>query len=113
MTISEIISNIDNQSEEAIIFAKREHGKFLPSSEVVVVELGEEELGAPTKEIAEKYCPGFDYFLEVFLVKDLVGALSMTAGYKSLQQQIERIIQYAESDVWRFIGFTNVINPCF
>ena len=99
MTISEIISNIDNQSEEAIIFAKKENGKFLPSSEVVVVELTDEEQDAPLEELAEKYCRGFDYFLEVYLVKDLVGALSNTVGYNSLQQQIDRIIQYAESDV--------------
>jgi hypothetical protein len=98
MTISEIISNIDNQSEEAIIFAKRENEKFLPSSEVVVVELTEDEQGMLTKEIAEKYCPGFDYFLEIFLVKDLVGALNTTVGYKSLEQQIDRIIHYAEFD---------------
>ena len=98
MTISEIISNIDNQSEEAIIFAKREDGQFLPSSEAVVVELTEEEQAVPTQAIAESHCPGFDYFLEVFLVKDLVGALSAKVEYKSLQQQIERIIRYAESE---------------
>jgi hypothetical protein len=55
MTISEIISDIDNQSEEAILFAKRENGKFLPSSEVVAVELSEEEQEVPLEEIAEKY----------------------------------------------------------
>ena len=98
MTISKIISNIDNQSEEAIIFAERENGKFLPSSNAVVVELTEEEQGASIEEIAERHCPGFDYFLEVVLVKDLVAALSATDGYKSLEQQIERIIHYAEFD---------------
>jgi len=98
MTISEIISDIDNQSEEAILFAKRVEGRFLPSSEVVVVELKEEEQDAPLQEIAGKYCPGFDYFLEVSLVKDLVSALGATVGYNSLQQQIERIIRYAQSD---------------
>ncbi|ANE51004.1 hypothetical protein [Flavisolibacter tropicus] len=98
MTIREVISNIDNQSEEAVIFAKKENGKFLPSSEVVVVELTDEEQETPLEELAEKYCPGFDYFLEVYLVKDLVGALSNTVGYNSLQQQIDRIINYAESD---------------
>ncbi len=98
MTIREIITNIDDQSEEAIIFAKKENGKFLPSSQAVVVEVIEDEQDAPTNEIAEKYCPGFDYFLEVFLVKDLVGALSATVGFNSLEQQIERIIHYAEFD---------------
>jgi hypothetical protein len=99
MTISKLISNIDDQSEEAILFAQKEHGKFLPTSKAVVVELTKEEQDAPVEEIAEKYCPGLDYFLEVALVKDLVGALEATGGYTSLEQQVERIIRYAEQDV--------------
>src|SRR4051794_7862617 len=98
MTLSEVITSIDKQNEEAIIFAKRVSGKFLPSSEVELVELDEEEHGLRTNEIAAKHCPEFDYFLEVFLVKDMVEDLKNTAGYKSLEQQIDTIIRYAESD---------------
>jgi hypothetical protein len=98
MTISEIITNIGEQNEEAIIFAKKADGKFSPSSEAVLIELDEEEHGSLTNEIADKHCPGFDYFLEVFLVKDMVEDLKNTVGYKSLEQQIDRIIHYAEFD---------------
>ena len=98
MTLSEIISDIDEQNEEALIFAKKVDGKFLPSSEVVLVELNDEEQGSQTNDIAEKHCPGFDYFLEVFLVKDMVEDLKNTVGYKSLEQRIDRIIHYAEFD---------------
>lgn len=98
MTLSEVITNIDGQSEEAIIFAKKINERFSASSEALVVELNEEELGAPTKEIADRYCPGFNYFLEVFLVKDMMKDLKNTVGYKSSEQQIDRIIHYAEFD---------------
>jgi len=98
MTLSEIIANIDQQNEEATIFAKKVDEKFLPSSQAVLVELDDEELHSPTKEIADKYCPGFDYFLEVFLVKEVLEDLENTVGYKSLEQQIDRIIHYAEFD---------------
>ena len=98
MTVSEIIANIDEQNEEATIFAKKIDERFLPSSEAVLVELDDEELHSPTKEIADKYCLGFDYFLEVFLVKDLLEDLKNTVGFKSLEQQIDRIIHYAEFD---------------
>ena len=98
MTLRELISNIDHQNEEATIFAKKVDGKFSPTSEAVVIEIDEDELQTPTQEIAEKQCPGFDYFLEVFLVKEVIENLGTTVGYKSLEKQVERIILYAESD---------------
>ncbi len=100
MTIREIVSNNEELNEEAVIYAKRIDGKFLSSSEAVLIELSEEDQDLSTKEIADKYCPGFDYFLEVFLVKDMVQDLNKSVGYKSLGQQIDRIIYYAEFDAW-------------
>lgn len=98
MTLGEVITNIDKQNEEAVIFAKRVDGNFLSSSEAVLIELDDEEQDLRTKEIADKHCPGFDYFLEVYLVKDMAGDLKNAAGFKSLEQQIDRIIHYAEFD---------------
>ncbi len=98
MTLSEIISNIDDQNEEAIIFAKKVDGKFSPSSEALLVELDNEEMGSQITDIAEKHCPDFDYFLEVFLVKGIMEDLKNTVGFKSLEQLIDRIIYYAEFD---------------
>ena len=98
MTISKVISNVEEQNEEVLIFARKINGKFLSSSEAILVELAEEEQGSPTNEVANKHCPGFDYFLEIFLVKDMLQDLSKIVGYKSLEQQIDRVIHYAESD---------------
>lgn len=98
MTISKVISNVEEQNEEVLIFARKINGKFLSSSEAILVELAEEEQGSPTNEVARKHCPGFDYFLEIFLVKDMLQDLSKIVGYKSLEQQIDRVIHYAESD---------------
>lgn len=61
-------------------------------------ELNEEELYSPIKEIANQRCPGFDYFLEVFLVKEILEDLNSSVGFKSLEQQVDRIIHYAELD---------------
>ena len=98
MTIMDLIANIDGQNEDDIIFAKKTDGKFLRSSEAVALTLTEEEEGLSNIEIANKHCPGFDYFLEVFLIKDLMYSLGTLAGYKSLEQQVDRVIHYAEFD---------------
>lgn len=98
MTISEVVSKIEELNEDSIIYAKRQGGKFLSSSEAVLLELTEEEQALSTAEVANKYCPDFDYFLEVFLVRDMVDDLRRAVGYKSLEQQVERIIHYAEFD---------------
>ena len=99
MTLAEMISKIEDQNEEAIIFAKRIDGRFTPSSEAILVELKDEEDDLQTSEIADKHCPGFDYFLEVFLVIDMAEEdLSNAVGFKSLEQRIDRIIYYAEFD---------------
>jgi hypothetical protein len=98
MTLSEVILYIDEQNNEAIIFAKKINGTFFPTSEVVLVELEKEEQGLPTNEITKTYCPGYDYFLEVFLVKDMVEDVNNSVGYKPLNQQIDRIIHDAEFD---------------
>jgi hypothetical protein len=98
MILSEIISSIDTQNDEAVIYVKKIDGKFLPLSEAVLLNLTDEEIDLPTKEISERYCPGFDYFLEVFLVKDMVEDMKKEVGFKSLEQQVNRIIHYAEFD---------------
>jgi hypothetical protein len=98
MTLNEVIARIDELNEDSVIYAKKQDGKFLSTSEAVVLELAEEEEDLSTNEIANKYCPGFDYFLEVFLVKDMVEELQASDEYKSLDKQVERVIHYAEFD---------------
>jgi hypothetical protein len=96
-TIGALISQIGDLNQEAVIYAKKQNGRFLSSSEAVLIELRDEDDDLSPREIASKYCPGFDYFLEVFLVIDVMEELDQTAGYKPLTQQVDRVIQYAES----------------
>jgi hypothetical protein len=98
MTIKDVISNINELSEEAVIYAKKINGRFESSSEVVLLELTEEERELLTKDISEKYCPGFDYFLEGFMVKEMVQDIRIVPEYNSVDQQVKRIIYYAEFD---------------
>ena len=98
MTPKDAISNIEDLSDEAVIYAKKIEGKFQGSSEVVLLEIPEEDFDLPTKDISEKYCPGFDYFLEISIIKEVLEDMSVLPGHKSLEQQVERVIHYAEFD---------------
>ncbi|RSK24719.1 hypothetical protein [Hymenobacter metallilatus] len=98
MKLNEVIAAIDEQHEAAIIFVKKVNGKVLPNSEAVLVVIGEEEGDWKTDQIASKYCPGFEYFLEVFIIQDMIDDLKGMANYNTLDQQVNRIIHYAEFD---------------
>ena len=98
MDISEVILHIEELDEDLVIFAKRVDGQFVSSSEAVLLELTEEERVLKTSEIATKYCPGFDYFLEAFIVKEMAVDMKASNEYKTSEQILMRIISYAEFD---------------
>jgi hypothetical protein len=98
MTIQDVISDIDELNEDVVIYARRISGKFESTSEVVLLALSEEELEWPIKNIVEKYCPGFDYFLEGFIVKEMAQDMRTVPEYKTVDAQVKRIIYYAEFD---------------
>lgn len=98
MNISEVISNIENLNESLTIYAKKDDGKFINTSQAVLLELTEEEKDLNTSAIGDRYCPGFDYFLEVFIAKDIFIDLKNSGNYKSLEEKVNRIIYYAEFD---------------
>ena len=102
MILSEAIINCRNyeDTEEMMysIYAQRIDGKFQPNSEALVLELTIEEMEMKWNEISQKKCPGFDYFLEMFVLKDLYDDLLRIEEYKSDIKKVERIIYYAEFD---------------
>ena len=102
MILSEAILNCKNyiDTEEIIhsIFAKRNNGKFLPDSEALVLELTPEEMEMQLSIIAETKCPGFEYFLEIFVLQDFYDDLLKIEEFKSDDKKVERIIYYAEFD---------------
>jgi hypothetical protein len=102
MTLHEIIQSIDAQLEEATIFAERINGEFLPESRTVIIELTDDELSKPVKEVAASRAPGTDYFLEVFVAKE---AMEGWQEYRqgeviTPKEMTDVVIYYAENDAW-------------
>jgi hypothetical protein len=96
--LTEIISDIDNINEELVLFSKRIDGHFKSNSETVVIELNEEERELPTHIVAEKKCPGFEYFMEVFLVKEFVDDYKNAHPKDDIIKLSDRLAYYAEFD---------------
>ncbi|AUC15855.1 hypothetical protein BTO06_12145 [Tenacibaculum sp. SZ-18] len=96
MKLIELITNIDEIDEEAVLYVKRIDGDFSRESEVVILNLTEEELEWKTFEITEKKCPGFEYFMEAFLIKEFMEDVS--SQYPSLEKKCDRLIHYVEFD---------------
>ena len=51
-----------------------------------------------TIEIEKAKCPGFTYFLEMFLIKELMEDLENSDTRKTLEEKIDHVIYYAEYD---------------
>jgi hypothetical protein len=102
MILSEAILNCKNyeDTEENMysIYAKRINGKFKPNSEALILELSLEEMEMKWSEIIEKKCPGFEYFLEMFVLKDFYDDILKLEEFKPDNKKVERIIYYAEFD---------------
>lgn len=98
MTLSEVIINCETYNEFSFVYAKKRNDRFYANSEAVVLELDESEMETNTSEIARQKCPGFDYFLEIFIIQDMYKDLKKIDDYKLDEKIIERIIYYAEND---------------
>jgi len=99
-TLHDLIASVSTFNNDDTIFAKKIDGKFLENSEALVVQLTEEESGLRTKEIAERKCPGYEYFLEIFIIKELIEDLDDLNNVASLEEKIAIIIYYAEYDAY-------------
>ena len=96
--LKDVLTNIATFKEEAPIFVLRIEGDFRPDSEAVVLELAEEEADLRTDEIAALKCPGFDYFLDVFIVQEMVADFENASRPVPFDERINTIINYAEYD---------------
>ncbi|MDY8135410.1 hypothetical protein [Aquimarina sp. 2201CG5-10] len=95
MKLVEVITNIEKVDEESVLYVKRIDGQFTCNSDVTILKLTEVELEWKTFEVTEKKCPGFDYFLETFLIKEIIGNLKKN---ESIEVKCNRLIHYAEFD---------------
>ena len=96
MKLREYLQNIEKIDEESVLYVKRIDGHFLPDSEVTILNLTEEELEWKTFEVTEKKCPGFEYFMEAFLIKEFMEDIS--PQFPTLEKKCDRLIHYVEYD---------------
>ena len=97
MTIKQLVEKISGiENDYSIAFAKKVDGAFTRDSEVIIVEIDEESDEDIAKYFSEKN-PEFNYFLEVFIIKDIIENLSENFG--NIDQIVDRIIHYAKYDV--------------
>jgi len=97
MNLIEALQDIDNINEDAVLYAERIEGEFVIESNVVLLELKEEELEWKTHEVSERKCPGYEYFLEVFIINDVMNDLE-GSEFDTFEKKCERVIYYAEHD---------------
>jgi hypothetical protein len=98
MDLKEVIKSSFNLSEDLVVYAKKIDGRFLSSSEVILLQLTAEEQGLNTNEITDKKCPGFHYFLEMFIIKEMMKGFETVETQSDVEQKIETVIHYAEFD---------------
>lgn len=96
MKLIDFLENIEKIEEDSVIYAKRIDNEFLPISEVTILNLTEEKLEWKTFEVTEKKCPGFEYFMETFLITEFMEDIS--AQYPNLEKKCKRLIHYVEFD---------------
>ncbi|TXD47386.1 MULTISPECIES: hypothetical protein [unclassified Polaribacter] len=94
MNLIEFIKTIEKIDEQSILYLKRINGQFTFESKITVLKILEEdeEMKSKDLEVTEK---GFDYFLEVFLINEIIEDLEKN---ESVESKCKRLIHYAEFD---------------
>jgi hypothetical protein len=102
MDLREAISNLSALPEQATLFVERIEGRFRPESRVFVLELTDDELGKPVKSVAGARAPGAEYFLEVFIAREVVDGWRENHHGRAptVDQALESITYYAENDAY-------------
>ncbi|MGN6366847.1 MAG: hypothetical protein ACTHN5_01020 [Phycisphaerae bacterium] len=102
MTITDICKELDQLGDDGVIYARLVEGEFVPESEAVVLAISDEELAVPTRDIAARRCPGFEYCLEVFIAKEAVQVWShwRNGEQPNAAQLAEAVCYKANNDAW-------------
>ena len=102
MNLREVILNCDQyaDSEELMhmVFAKRTNDAFEHLAEAKVLTLTLEEMEMKLTDIQSSKCPGYDYFLEMYIIQDFFADIKGLEAFKSDDEKVNRIIYYAEFD---------------
>jgi hypothetical protein len=102
MTLKSILIKIIGKSLEddslEVVYAQTINGLFSENSEAVILKLNEEESELKINLISEKYCPDKEYFLEVFLIQEMLEGIEKNSSKSKIEKRIKTIIDYAEND---------------
>lgn len=97
MKLIELFDQLENLNPESVLYAKRIDGTFTRDSEFVILDLTEEELEWKIAKVIEHKCPGFDYFLESFLILEMFENVNLSNN-KDIEKMLSQLIRYAEYD---------------
>ena len=96
MTIKQLIENISSfENDYSVAFAKKVNGEFTKDSEVIIREIDDESEEDIVKSVLEMN-PEYAYFLEVFIIKEMVEDLTNTPS--NIDKIVDRVIHYAKYD---------------
>ena len=96
MTIKELIEKINSiENDYSVAFAKKIDGEFKSDSIIIIEEIDEESDEDICKSVIKKN-PEFNYFLEVFLIKEMVEDLK--DDLSNIDELVNRVIYYAKYD---------------
>lgn len=98
MKLSELVADYKEQDGDLTVYARSAQGRFSGDSEVVLLSLTDKEHDMDVDEVAAKYCPGFDYFMEMFMIQEMADEMKSDAAYDSLEKRVERILYFQEND---------------
>ncbi|MBZ5508907.1 MAG: hypothetical protein LAO78_25895 [Acidobacteriia bacterium] len=88
---------LEKESIVPTVFARKIEGHFHPESEATIVDMNIDEGG---KQYTSQ---GWDYFLEVFLVRELLEEWQESSkSHKGQMTPLEALIYYAEMDAFPF-----------
>lgn len=90
MNLTDVLDKISELSDEEVIFARK---PWRPESEVVVGEL--DSTYRPPRSIVER---GFDYFMEVSTVNEVLEVLATRSA--TPQERCRLVLYYAENDAF-------------
>lgn len=98
MQLIDVLKNLDQFSEDAVLYAKRINEQFALESDAVALDLTEEELEWKIDKVTEKKCPGFVYFREMYFIKEFMNEIPLDTQYSSFESKSLRLIHYVHFD---------------
>lgn len=99
-TLRDTIANLSMLPDDATLFVERIEGAFQPWSRATAVVLSDDEMEQPLSEVAAVRAGGHAYFLESFVIVELLDAWQYGAREEepALDDFVARVIDYAQHD---------------